>query len=244
MKNKIREQTRNRVRMLRGVASIMKQDSMSLFSTVDLRKTMFRKEKSLNEKEIKQPPSLRCNLRHWAIEYNVKRRAVSALLKILISFGISTLPRDSRTLLKTPRVVHVENRAGGQYWHNGLQSCLTKIFGKLSSNINIQLNFNIDGLPLFKSSPISFWPILFNIHDMPDIRPMVVGIWCGERQPNNLNEFLEPFVNEICALTKYGLKVNGYKITISIRCFICDSPARSFLKGFHFSHNIYFHILY
>ncbi|XP_053699460.1 uncharacterized protein LOC128746436 [Sabethes cyaneus] len=28
-----------------------------------------------------------------------------------------------------------------------------------------------------------------------------------------------------------GITINGYKLTITIRCFICDTPARSFIKG-------------
>lgn len=70
------------------------------------------------------------------------------------------------------------------------------------------------------------------IEGMPDIRPMVIGIWCGIRQPNDLNEFLQPFVDDIDNAIRNGIKINEYYIHVEIRCFICDSPARSFLKGF------------
>lgn len=76
---------------------------------------------------------------------------------------------------------------------------------------------------------------------MPDIQPFVIGIWSGIRQPNDLNEFLKPFVEDIDNAIKNQIIVNGYRIEVEIRCFICDSPARSFLKGSVFLFN-YFNI--
>lgn len=163
MKKK-RDKLRNRARIFRGVNSILKQDENSSFNVIELKKKMFGNESVTNNEEKSKSSSLSSKLRTWAIEYHVRRRALSALLKILISFGMTSLPRDSRTLLKTPRIVEIENRAGGSYWHNGLSNCLRKIFAKLACNMKIKLNFNMDGLPLFKSSPLEFWPILANVH--------------------------------------------------------------------------------
>lgn len=59
---------------------------------------------------------------------------------------------------------------------------------------------------------------------------MVVSIFFGECKPD-LNTFLKPFVDEMNEILKYGLEINGYQLSVSILCFICDSPARSFLKG-------------
>lgn len=68
---------------------------------------------------------------------------------------------------------------------------------------------------------------------MPDIKPMVICIWSGVGKPNNLNEFLQPFVNELNAIIGCGIVVNNNRIEVVVRCFLCDSPARSFLKGLH-----------
>lgn len=164
-REKIREQTRNRNRLYRGVNAIMKENITNLSNTFDLRKKLIsRNDSKVSNDENSKPSTLSSNLRSWALDYNVNRRAVSALLKILVTFGFHSLPKDSRTLLKTPKTVEIKTCAGGQYWHNGLSNCLTKIFAKLKSNIKIRLNINMDGLPLYKSSSISFWPILANIH--------------------------------------------------------------------------------
>lgn len=164
MKIKNREQTRNRVRIYRGIQSIMKQDTVSLVNTAQLRKQMFKNSSKSNEEA--KPPKLSDKMRSWAIEFHIKRRALTALLKLLRSFGMQSLPQDGRCLLKTPRFIEIEARAGGKYWHNGLQKTLSRAFSKLNSDLHIQINLNIDGLPLFKSSPKSFWPILATVHGM------------------------------------------------------------------------------
>lgn len=55
-------------------------------------------------------------LRQWALKYNISKRAVSDLLKILISLGMIWLPKDSRTLLSTPRYIKMNNLTNGKLW--------------------------------------------------------------------------------------------------------------------------------
>lgn len=162
-KNNKAIQTRNRVRLHRGIERIMKADEASIVRFV--RNVT---PKSQRSDAIKKP--LNESLRIWATEHYIKRRALTALLKILVSVGFTSLPKDSRTLLNTPRIVEIENRAGGKYWHNGIGNCLRQIFAKLNTDLRIEINISMDGLPLFKSSPVVFWPILFNIHGIPDVR--------------------------------------------------------------------------
>ncbi|XP_012542681.1 uncharacterized protein LOC105840324 [Monomorium pharaonis] len=75
-----------------------------------------------------------------------------------------------------------------------------------------------------------FWPILFSIHNL-NIEPMIIGLYCGESKPPTPNEFLTSFVNELLIFLNNGIIINGYKINIRVRCFICDTPARCFIKG-------------
>lgn len=67
--------------------------------------------------------------------------------------------------------------------------------------------------------------------DMPHIQPMVVSIWCGPSKPNDLNGYLRPFVTELKAILEEGVLINEHHITVFFRCCICDTPARSFIKG-------------
>lgn len=113
--------------------------------------------------------SLKSKLRNWANSFRVSKRAIDGLLAILNSSEIDSLgqlPKNHRTLLGTPVNIEIEEIAGGQLWYNGLEKCLIQIFSALDRNISISLNFNIDGLPLYNSSKISFWPILASIYGM------------------------------------------------------------------------------
>lgn len=67
---------------------------------------------------------------------------------------------------------------------------------------------------------------------MPEIQPMVVAIWCGPTsKPSNCNEYLRKFVTELNELLEQGLLINDHHINVSFRCFLCDTPARAFIKG-------------
>lgn len=161
--NKNAIQTRNRVRLYRGVRLIMQQDSTSLLNVSELKQKLRSREPTTTCPH-NLLSDLKDSLRSWAIEKNIKRTAITDLLKILRSAGLKNLPNDSRSLLDTPRKVEIVNRANGKYWHNGLENCLAQVFSHLSSDLSVQININIDGLPLFKSSPLAFWPILVNVH--------------------------------------------------------------------------------
>lgn len=69
---------------------------------------------------------------------------------------------------------------------------------------------------------------------MPHIPPMIVAIWCGTSKPNELNEYLSEFVRELNHLLTNQISINNHNITLEIRCFICDTPARAYLKGYIF----------
>lgn len=89
--------------------------------------------------------------------------ALNDLLSLLITAGFCYLPKDSRTLMKTPTHVDIRNLSQGQMWYRGISLCLFQIFQKLDSDISIYLDFNFDGVPLFESSSKCFWPIIGSV---------------------------------------------------------------------------------
>jgi hypothetical protein len=92
-------------------------------------------------------------LRKWVAEFNISLRAVRALLSLLqIAYNDNTLPKDPRTVMRSPRSVKVikfNNNETAEYWHQGLEMCLRNGFNNLSDDKTISINVNIDGLPLF-----------------------------------------------------------------------------------------------
>lgn len=143
------------------------------------------------------------NLRNWAMQFRINHVAINNLLQIINSReGKKILPHDARTLLRTPAtVIPVQAlSSGGEYWHNGLAKCLSNAFQNLNKPISISLNINIDGLPAYNSSKVSFWPILFNIFEFPKMPPMVIGIYCGATKITDIATYFSPFVDELEAI--------------------------------------------
>lgn len=174
------------------------------------------------------------DLRKWAANYNIAQTALKAVVKVVNHHCSTNLHVDPRTIMRTPRKIIFKTIGGsgnGKYWHQGFETCLRNCFKNINMDIFISININIDGLPIHKSNNDCFWPILFNIQEFSMIRPMAIGIFYGDSKPDNAIEYLTPFVREMKQIIEQGLEINGFKLSIRIRCFICDSPARAFIKG-------------
>lgn len=181
--------------------------------------------------------TFRNEIKNWAVNSRISQCHLNALLIILRKYkGFEMLPKDSRTLLQTPKVFINEIRLvnpNGKYFHFGLTNSLLKYF----SNINIipstiDLVFGIDGLPIARSSNSQLWPILAYVkHDNNFKKKHVfpVGLFWGKSKPTDSNEFLYDFVNETKTLLSDGLKINEQSIPVTIFAFCCDAPAKSFL---------------
>lgn len=100
---------------------------------------------------------------------------------------------------------------------------------------SINLSINIDGVPLFKSSKVQFWPILAKFHNF---EPFVVALFCGDKKPYPLEEYLDDFLMECKHLTDNGIIHEEKSYTVNIQALICDAPARAYLKRIK-NHNAY-----
>jgi hypothetical protein len=171
-------------------------------------------------------------LADWARTCGIHLNAVSALLAILHD-DHPCLPKDARTLLGTLTVHDIKSVAGGEYYHFGLKSALVRQLSSISvpaeSCISVQLN--IDGLPIFKSSGVQFWPILGMICCQYKLSPFAIGVFCGNTKPASLSDYLREFVEECKNLERDGLEVGDAHYSFQISAVICDAPARAFVKG-------------
>ncbi|XP_065664812.1 uncharacterized protein LOC136086443 [Hydra vulgaris] len=144
------------------------------------------------------------------------------------------LPKDPRTLLNTPRK-HVIKRlaSGGEYSHIGLEKGIQQVLqGCVLPNADcLEVQFSTDGLPLFKSSSTSLWPILGMVKNNIIKTVFVIGVFCGREKSASAIEFFEDFITETLSLLQNGLIINGKHFTMKIHSFVCDAPARAFVKG-------------
>ena len=58
----------------------------------------------------------------------------------------------------------------------------------------VKLDFNIDGIPIFKSKKSQLWPILARFEDL---KPFLVGAYYGRGHPDSADAYLEDLVNEL-----------------------------------------------
>lgn len=99
-------------------------------------------------------------LKKWAVKHRISAMAINELLRILIFAGFNFLPRDSRTMMKTPKNLNIKVLTHGHMWYQGIKTCIENVNPNIST---LTLNWNFDGLPVFKSSDLQFWPILAEI---------------------------------------------------------------------------------
>lgn len=119
----------------------------------------------------------------------------------------------------------------GSFVYFGLESGLKRIITNEFTENTIRLLFNIDGLPLYNSSNRQFWANLgLILHSNYDSKPFVVAVYSGDSKPQNANDFLEDFINELNTLIENGIVINQQVFNVEIVGFSCDTPARPFIK--------------
>ncbi|XP_065650378.1 uncharacterized protein LOC136078529 [Hydra vulgaris] len=126
------------------------------------------------------------------------------------------------------------------YYYFGIKEGIVDMLKHLvnsnsTENQVISFQFNIDGLPLFKSSNVQFWPILGLIEQFEGLvqinrDPFTIAIYCGNSKPTSINAYLRDFVNEIVELQNTGIIYNKICYKIKISALICVTPARTFIK--------------
>lgn len=107
--------------------------------------------------------------------------------------------------------------------------------GFLNNINNISLSWYTDGIPVFKSSHVSIWPVYLTINELPfkdrkkRQNTLLVGFWYGSQKPN-MNIVIHKFRAQIEKLFN-GIEVvlpNGNTITVRgvILMGTCDLPAK------------------
>ena len=61
--------------------------------------------------------------------------------------------------------------------------------------------------------------------------PFLVRIFSGEKKRNDVNSFLEDFLQEYELLKKNQFDFQHKHYTVNITAFVCDGPAQKFLKS-------------
>lgn len=113
-----------------------------------------------------------------------------------------------------------------QHWDSGF----------LNDSRNISFIYNTDGVPIFKSSKFSLWPLFLAINELPYSHRfkrdnmLLAGVWFGPDKPFMLT-YLKPFHSVFNQLETRGVNIvnpSGEEITVRaiLLCGSCDLPAR------------------
>ncbi len=178
-------------------------------------------------------PGFSDSLAKWTSEFQIKHNAVDSLLMILRKNGHRELPKTARTLLETCDSVNLQVKSGMQYIYLDCKEQLLKHLKMyphsfLSKLRELDISLNVDGLPLFKSSSLSLWPVLCKINLSPfSVFPF--ALCYGTSKPSNV-EFLDNVVRDLHNLMENGLEFGNKKIKVTVRCVTCDAPAKAFVK--------------
>ena len=169
-----------------------------------------------------------------AMETSMNATQITAMLKLFKKFNIGyDLPSSSRTLLNTPRNIIISKISDVDYYNFGVEKQIIqnlKTYYKDFDNDIIYLTLNIDGIPFYKSSKSSCWPILLCSNISPEtVYPVAITHGADTSKPNG-TVFIRETLIEIKSLEENGLHFNGKHIRIKTDCIVCDAPARAMVK--------------
>lgn len=191
---------------------------------------------------ITRSTDFRAFLAHWAIQNKLVQSVVNDLLTGLRKSGHPELPSDSRTLFNTPNRIHIQALAGGSYSHYGLERVrkeqlryrnLLQCIADKGTSVTFNININIDGLPLSKSSKSQLWPILGKVvgtHQF--VEPFVIGAFHGSGKRSSAAQFLQAFLTEYTKLYSEGFMYGNRRYFVQLNAVLADILARNFISCF------------
>ncbi|XP_076766660.1 uncharacterized protein LOC143433258 [Xylocopa sonorina] len=188
--------------------------------------------------------SFRDRLASCFIDSNLTHKQGNNILSLLRSHScFSNLPKDVRTLLNTPRDSGVVSVVPpGEYIHFSLQAEIQKLLQckSIDDVIELKLDIHTDGCTLDKSNSIHLWPIQCRVSNIPNSKPIIVGIYrVGSQKPYSPITFFDKIMCDIKEIIlNGGVSYQGKIFPLSVRCFIADAPARAFILN-HRGHTSY-----
>ncbi|KAI8127264.1 hypothetical protein CVS40_2926 [Lucilia cuprina] len=187
-------------------------------------------EEVTQEHELQRIPEkiiLRQKLKKWIIKTKPTRSCAEELLAILSEEGMD-VPLSVEGLLRAKTKIVVRSVPPGSFHYLGIENELKKVEDILQNYATVELDVNVDGIPLFKSSRTQLWPILIKVVNVKEkIMPMPVGIFVGPGKPHCSQTFLKTLLRKLMFLNG-SLKYSGKTIALQFRNLCCDTPAKSF----------------
>lgn len=172
------------------------------------------------------------NLRKFVIMNKMPHALINKLMDLLKTHKCfhNVLPKDCRTLLGTQqKKISVHEMDPGIYYHFGMEKGIRKALSVVNIIGNeIELDINIDGLPLTKSSTSQFYPILGSITCNRE-NVFLIGLYWGKEKPKDSNSLIKYFVEELNNLIETGLEINKKVYNVRLHALLADAPAKAYI---------------
>ncbi|KAJ8005435.1 hypothetical protein DPEC_G00146620 [Dallia pectoralis] len=119
--------------------------------------------------------------------------------------------------MRTAREVKTVEKSGMEYLHYPLKEKLVETLDRYTVQLvtdldTLELSFNVDGLPLFKSSGKSMWPVLCAVMLSP-VTIFPTALTCGTKKPTDL-AFMEDTVTDLTEVLANGLDYRKKNIKV------------------------------
>lgn len=176
------------------------------------------------------------------------RRTSNLFITDLLNFlreedGHTELPKTAVTFLGTAkcgvdyfvRPMNAFKGREGRYCYLGIAAQLPRyIIPEIYPSKKIEIFANVDGISLYQDNQRNeqMWPISVKIFTKKcKAKVFLVAIYYGKSKPASAQEFMNDFIEEINELTETGIEIQDKHYKFKFRGFICDIPARVFLKA-------------
>lgn len=163
-------------------------------------------------------------------------RHCDILLTILKEHGHPYLPKTYRTLMGTNTNIKTTQYSENTelYYYSVSEVLKSNLLRypreQISSLTEVQLQLHFDGLPLYRSSTQTLWPLLVSFWNItPSIVFPLNLAMCANGKPDD-TEYLSRTVDELNDVINNGIVVHGVNIPVSIVMVVADAPARSMIK--------------
>lgn len=189
---------------------------------------------SQNEHEINDE-NTKNELRWWFVRNKLTHKSLNELLGILNKSGkFNSIPKSSKTFMKTPRKSNVEKCGEGTYTYIPLKKVLDATLSRYHpSQIpnSLKIDNGIDGVAVFKKGEEvgATWPLLGRISNLPGRPILLFGYYCGKKKPQE-PIFLKRFVEEFNELF-FNYEFNGERVHLVWNFTIMDLQAVTYIHG-------------
>ncbi|KAE8741778.1 hypothetical protein FOCC_FOCC012686 [Frankliniella occidentalis] len=176
--------------------------------------------------------------------HKVKKTQVSYFLQISLEHQLKTIFKRKdfcqNILSRLSRKKSGENNIEDVYDGQLYKELEADGFFSGSKKHNLTLTWNSDGVPVFKSSKTSMWPMFFVINELPykmrfkKSNVLIGGIWYGSKPIANM--MLEPLIDSLSSLGN-GIEVKPYESPekLTVQCILlagtADLPAKADFMG-------------